>query len=150
MKFFPGGHPAFIQYGRQRWKATTVTLLSHIFWLQGHIPNQKSLWELFTQDGTDHECVLAWTMSAYLHRLYSGDDNVFCHNVFWTGNYFRHVKSDIEIIRYWCCSPRYSCVRKGNILSVFQSMKWEFLLSWYSVKCRSFLLDGYWRLQYLH
>ena len=28
-------------------------LISPIFWLQGHIPNQKSLWELFTQDGTD-------------------------------------------------------------------------------------------------
>ena len=24
-----------------------------IFWLQGHIPDKKSLWELFTQDGTD-------------------------------------------------------------------------------------------------
>ena len=37
----------------KRWKATTAALLSPIFWLQGHIPNQKSLWELFTQDGTD-------------------------------------------------------------------------------------------------
>ena len=37
----------------KRWKATTAELLSPIFWLQGHIPNQKSLWELFTQDGTD-------------------------------------------------------------------------------------------------
>ena len=53
LKFFPGGHLAFIQYGRQRWKATTAALLSPIFWLQGHIPNQKSLWELFTQDDTD-------------------------------------------------------------------------------------------------
>ena len=34
-------------------KATTAALLSPIFWLQGHRPNQKSLWELFTQDGTD-------------------------------------------------------------------------------------------------
>ena len=42
-----------MQYGWQRWKATTAALLSPIFWLQGHIPNQKSLWELFTQDGTD-------------------------------------------------------------------------------------------------
>ena len=51
--FFPSGHLAFMQYGWQRWKATTAALLSPIFWLQGHIPNQKSLWELFTQDGTD-------------------------------------------------------------------------------------------------
>ena len=42
-----------MQYGWQKWKATTAALLSLIFWLQGHIPNQKSLWELFTQDGTN-------------------------------------------------------------------------------------------------
>ena len=53
IEILPGGHLAFIQYGRQRWKATTAALLSPIFWLQGHTPNQKSLWELFTQDGTD-------------------------------------------------------------------------------------------------
>ena len=53
MKIFPGGRLPFIKYCRQRWKATTATLLSPIFWLHGHIRNQKLLWELFTQDGTD-------------------------------------------------------------------------------------------------
>ena len=38
-----GDHLAFIQYGQQRWKATAAALLSPIFWLEGHIPNQKSL-----------------------------------------------------------------------------------------------------------
>ena len=53
-----------MQYGWQRWKATTAALLSPIFWLQGHIPNQKSLWELFTQDGTDQP---HWLMDYYIH-----------------------------------------------------------------------------------
>ena len=44
---FPGGHLAFRQHGRLRWKATTAALLYPIFWLQGHIPNQNSLWDFF-------------------------------------------------------------------------------------------------------
>ena len=35
--------------------------------LLGHIPNQKSLWELFTQDGTDSQNLGAWLMD-YLAR----------------------------------------------------------------------------------
>ena len=58
---FSLGDPfAFIQYDRQRWKATAAALLSPIFWLLGHIPNQKSLWELFTQNGTDNQNLGVW------------------------------------------------------------------------------------------
>ena len=49
----------------KRWKATTAALLSPIFWLQGHIPNEKSLWELFTQDGTDSPNLGVWLMDYF-------------------------------------------------------------------------------------
>ena len=38
---------------------SSCTAITH-FWLLGHIPSQKSLWELFTQDGTDSQNLGAW------------------------------------------------------------------------------------------
>ena len=67
IEIFPERPSCIMQYGWQRWKATTAALLSPIFWLQGHIPNQKSLWELFTQDGTDQP---HWLMDYQATRHY--------------------------------------------------------------------------------
>ena len=88
-----------MKYGWQRWKTTTAALLSLIFWLHGHIRNQKSLWELFTQDGTDQP---HWLMD-YNDLKPSKFVISKCrkYRKFWICMYIRSFEKETYLLTYW-------------------------------------------------
>ena len=97
IEIFPSDHLAFMQYGWQRRKATTAALLSPIFWLQGHIPYQKSLWELFTQDGTDQPHCMAHGLKysgLWVSNDLNWDDHILelCRKMYYYFHMFRRLR----------------------------------------------------------
>ena len=93
----------------KRWKATTAALLSPIFWLQGHIPNQKSLWELFTQDGTDQP---HWLMDyssdwfpgiGYARFRYVGKSDIYINSLWPSDTICRHRSGSTLAQVMACC-----------------------------------------------